>query len=185
MLIRIFVVIMLVLFGLRGIYNTEGLSNTLFLNTLFLFSIPFLLEYFKGMDTYSGYTSAFRWAGFILNGIIISICVTGYFGEITLYYDERTNFLNKFSLFGVINIDLLVIKIITGIAIFLSICDFIFTFNKRELYFLNAMDEVNAFIQDKFNEYASESTPDSRKEHFKKQILAQVSTNAKVEGGMG
>ncbi|MDB5055196.1 MAG: hypothetical protein JWM44_3246 [Bacilli bacterium] len=179
---RILLIFLLTYFGLEGLYNTENISKALFLNTTLLFSLPLLLEYFKGMDTYSSYTSFFRWIGLILNGFIVLNCFLGHMGTITVTCDVTTHFLKYITVFG-LNVSPIAILCITWLMIPLSIMDFIFSFNKREVYFLNAHDEISGFIEENYGDFVKESTPDARKEHFKKQFTAQAST-IKTDGGV-
>ncbi|MEK4346727.1 hypothetical protein [Paenibacillus sp. FSL P4-0184] len=171
--IRVVVVALLVVFGLDGLYTTSSISDTVVLNTLMLFTLPLLLEYYLGMDSYSGYTNFFRWSGFFLHLTLFSVCIVGYMGTITLGYSNN-ELLASITLFGGLYIPVIFIKILSYLSMVITIFDFIFTFNSREMFYLNAQEDVEKSIETNYQKYKDEQSFEKRSQRFKSKILVDL-----------
>lgn len=173
---RIIVVALLGLFGMDGLYTTVEIDRTVVLNTIALFAFPLLLEYNLGMSTYSGYTKLIRWIGFTISICMVIVCVIGYMGKIDIIYTDHS-LLETIVVFENARISTVLLKTFTYAAMAVTIFDFVFTFNSRELYYLKAKSDVEKVIEENYRKYKEKVSPEKRKEFFKQEVVADLDAN--------
>ncbi|PER60204.1 hypothetical protein CN503_25800 [Bacillus cereus] len=179
LLLRIFSIFFLVVVGLGSIYATKDIVETLFFSTLLLFFGPLFMEYTLGMDTYSKYTNRLRWAGFLLTGLSCFICFVGLMGQGKIVVDSTTRLFSYVTIFGFININALIIQIVSGMTVAIAIGDFVFTLNKQELRYYLAIQKLEDDLETYFKDLKERNLVESRKKIAKARILKKI----EMEGG--
>lgn len=180
---RLFIIFFLFFIGLKSIYTTPDITLTILLNTILLFTLPLLLEYFLGLDAYCNFTNFSKIVGIFIHGIAVLFCIFGYVGELELNYNESNHLLNSFTLFNVINLPISILRIFTWLAWSLTIFDFIFVFHPREVEYLNLQKLFNKTIEENIQKNRKKKTTKIVKEEFKQQVLDSMKQTLKTEGG--
>ncbi|WP_394542156.1 hypothetical protein [Priestia aryabhattai] len=176
--LRMIVIFLLVYFGLEGNYTTENINTVMFLNTIMLLFAPLFLEYLFGMDTYSGYTNTFRWIGLITSIFFIAVCILGLMGKVELIYNN-SGLVGKLMIFNVIPIKIFWLKIITYTVPTNAFFDYVFTFNKREIYFYKMTNDLEEFLEQNYEKLKDKGSLESRKNEYKEKYLSTVD----IKGG--
>lgn len=178
--LRVIVILLLIIFGLDTLFETRNIDNVMFFNSLLLLFIPLLLEYFLGMDTYSGYTNTFRWLGFIISFVIVAISFLGYMGKVELKLNSSL-YVQEILLFNSVPL-FTVLKVLSYYIISNTFFDYIFTFNKREIYYYSAMKTIEEFLEEHYDKLKVKGSLDYRKNQFKEELLSNLKNQVEVEG---
>ncbi|MEI4770994.1 hypothetical protein WAX74_15330 [Psychrobacillus sp. FJAT-51614] len=178
--LRVILIMLLVIFGLDTLYETESINNELFFNTLLLLFAPIFLEYLFGMDTYSGYTNTFRWVGLGISSTFVAVSFLGFMGKVELQLSESL-YISELLLFNAIPI-LAILKTLSYTIIAITFFDYIFTFNKREKYYYKMIKSLEDFLEENYKELKAKGSLESRKNQFKEELLSNLNNKVEVEG---
>jgi len=170
--VRIIVVAILVISTLDTLFKTVYISDTLVFNTLLLLFAPLCLEYFLGLNTYSSLSNTTRWLGLISSGLMLFVCFWGYFGKVSIGFNEETHIMNQIYLFGVPILKL--IKLNAYFITFIVVFDSLFSFSKREKFYYSMQGTLEQYLEECYSELKKESDFEARAKKFKEDLSSQL-----------
>lgn len=173
LIIRFFVLFLLQIFGLRILYYSQDITQSVYFNTIFLFYFPLINEYFFGLDTYSKFTNSIRFLGFIISGLLCAFCIGGYMGGVRITY-------NDYNIIDSIKIGFMpvtyIIRYIPYVSVIISFFDYAFSFSSADVRYNNISDKFRKYYEEHYKEFENENSINSVKDKFKETLKEQLNT---------
>lgn len=141
---RIIVYFLFLLITISGLYDDKNITDTMYFNTLFLFSLPLVIEYYFEFDVYTDAANASRIMGLVFSGIMAFMSVIGLMGQFKIeinseYGIQRILYLQTDIMW--------VFKILPWICLVFILGDWVFCFGKKEIIFLGLQDVMKDSIK--------------------------------------
>ncbi|WP_288476855.1 hypothetical protein [uncultured Clostridium sp.] len=176
--IRVIIYLLTTIFSIETLYNIENITNTMYFNTILLYSAPLAIEYIFTNNCYSKKSNLSKNIGRFFSGTIVFFGLLGVMGFINLKLSDNISIIEGIYIW---KYDVMFfVRILPFICVINTFLDFMFSFGEEELAYYDITDDLSKFAKELIENKKYKMLQDEKEKmekEYRKKIFETASDN--------